>query len=179
LNALAALAACREAGLGLREAGAALAAFPGAKRRFELRGLTASGAVVYDDYAHHPTEVRATIEAARTLAPARVVACFQPHLYSRTRQMAREFGRALAFADLAVVLDVYGARERPEDFPGVTGWMVAGEAASAAGGRRVCWTPGMDDAEALLRDELKDGDLLLTLGAGNVDRLAERLVEQS
>jgi UDP-N-acetylmuramate--alanine ligase len=178
LNALAALAACREAGLGVAEAGAALARFPGAKRRFELRGLTAAGAAVYDDYAHHPTEVQATIEAARTLSPSRVVACFQPHLYSRTRQLAREFGRALAFADLVVVMDVYPARERAEDFPGVTGWLVAGAAASAAAGRRVCWTPGMDDAEALLRDVLQEGDLLLTLGAGNVDLLAERLVEE-
>src|SRR4051812_40317239 len=124
LNALAALASCREAGLGIEEAAPALARFPGAKRRFELRGTTAAGAVVYDDYAHHPTEVQATIEAARTLSPARVVACFQPHLYSRTKQLARRFGRALAFADLVVVMDVYPARERAEDFPGVTGWLV-------------------------------------------------------
>jgi UDP-N-acetylmuramate--alanine ligase len=177
LNALAALASCREAGLGLEEAAAGLATFPGVKRRFELRGTTAAGAAVYDDYAHHPTEVQATIEAARTLSPLRVVACFQPHLYSRTRQLAREFGRALAYADVVTVLDVYPARERAEDHPGVSGWLVAAAAASAAGGRRVCWTPRMDDAEALLRDTLEDGDLLLTLGAGNVDALAGRLVE--
>jgi UDP-N-acetylmuramate--alanine ligase len=177
LNALAALAACREAGLAIEEAGPALARFPGAKRRFELRGSTSAGAAVYDDYAHHPTEVQATIEAARTLSPARVVACFQPHLYSRTKQLAREFGRALAYADVVVVLDIYPARERAEDFPGVTGWLVAGEAASAAGGRPVFWAPRMDDADALLRDRLRQGDLLLTLGAGNVDLLAERLVE--
>src|SRR3954469_12472007 len=177
LNALAALAVCREAGLGLEEAALALRDFPGAKRRFELRGTAASGAVVYDDYAHHPTEVRATIEAARTLGPFRVVACFQPHLYSRTKQLAREFGRALAFADLAVVLDVYPARERAEDYPGVTGGLVAAEAASAAGGRRVYWAPRFDDAESLLRGILEQGDLLLTLGAGNVDELADRLVE--
>ena len=85
LNALAALAACREAGLAIAEAGPALAAFTGAGRRFEGHGRTPSGALVYDDYAHHPTEVRATLEAARTLEPRRLVACFQPHLYSRTR----------------------------------------------------------------------------------------------
>jgi UDP-N-acetylmuramate--alanine ligase len=177
LNALAALAACREAGLGIDQAGPAMARFPGAKRRFELRGVTAAGAAVYDDYAHHPTEVRATIDAARTLSPLRVVACFQPHLYSRTRQLSREFGRALAFADEVVVLDVYPARERAEDYPGVTGYLVAAEAASAAGGRRVFWTPEFDDAESLLRGLLEEGDVLLTLGAGNVDELADRLVE--
>jgi UDP-N-acetylmuramate--alanine ligase len=123
--------------------------------------------------------VQATIEAARTLSPARVVACFQPHLYSRTKQLARQFGRALAFADVVVVLDVYPARERAEDYPGVSGWLVAAEAASAARGRPVHWTPRMDDAEERLRDLLGPEDLLLTLGAGNVDLLAERLVEAS
>jgi UDP-N-acetylmuramate--alanine ligase len=177
LNALAALAACRGAGVPVDEAAPALASFSGARRRFERRGRTASGAEVYDDYAHHPTEVRATIEAARTLDPARVVACFQPHLYSRTAMLAREFGRALALADLVCVLDVYPARERAEDHPGVSGWLVAAEAASAAHGRRVFWTPSMDDAERMLRSTLAEGDLLLTLGAGDVDRLAERLVE--
>ena len=177
LNALAALAACRAAGVPVAEAAPALASFSGARRRFERRGRTAAGAEVYDDYAHHPTEVRATLEAARTLAPARVVACFQPHLYSRTEMLAREFGRALALADLVCVLDVYPARERAEDHPGVSGWLVAAAAASAARGRRVYWTPSMDDAERLLRSILTEGDLLLTLGAGDVDSLAARLVE--
>jgi UDP-N-acetylmuramate--alanine ligase len=175
LNALAALAACREAGVEPAEAAPALATFPGAGRRFELRGRTASGAAVYDDYAHHPTEVRATLEAARTLGPRRVIACFQPHLFSRTRALARDFGRALALADVVCVLDVYPARELPEDFPGVTGWLVAVAAADAAGGRPVYWTPGMHDAERLLGGELRDGDLVLTLGAGDVDGLATRL----
>jgi UDP-N-acetylmuramate--alanine ligase len=175
LNALAALAACREAGVEPAEAAPALATFPGAGRRFELRGRTASGAVVYDDYAHHPTEVRATLEAARTLGARRVIACFQPHLFSRTRALARDFGRALALADLVCVLDVYPARELSEDFPGVSGWLVATAAADAGGGRPVWWTPGMDDAEERLGGELREGDLLLTLGAGDVDQLAGRL----
>jgi UDP-N-acetylmuramate--alanine ligase len=132
---------------------------------------------VYDDYAHHPTEVRATLEAARTLRPRRLVACFQPHLYSRTRMPAREFGRALALADVVVVLDVYPARERAEDFPGVSGLLVAGAAADAAGGRPVWWLPQMADAARMLSSELREGDLLLTLGAGDVDRLAKELVE--
>jgi UDP-N-acetylmuramate--alanine ligase len=176
LNALAALAAVRAAGVSVADAAPALASFSGAKRRFERRGRTALGAEVYDDYAHHPTEVRATLEAARTLGPSRVVACFQPHLYSRTAMLAREFGAALALADVVCVLDIYPARERAEDFPGVSGWLVAAAAASAARGRPVYWTPSMDDAERLLGGLLVDGDLLLTLGAGDVDGLAARLV---
>jgi UDP-N-acetylmuramate--alanine ligase len=178
LNALAALAACRAAGLDLPEAAAALADFDGAGRRFESHGRTASGALVYDDYAHHPTEVRATLEAARTLADSegrRLVACFQPHLYSRTRALAREFGRSLALADAVVVVDVYPARERAEDFPCVTGLLVAQAAADAAGGRPVWWLPDLAEAERMLAAELSDRDLIVTLGAGNVDELARGL----
>jgi UDP-N-acetylmuramate--alanine ligase len=175
LNALAALAALRVAGVPLEEAAPALANFTGAGRRFERRGRTQTGAEVYDDYAHHPTEVRATLEGARTLAPRRLVAAFQPHLYSRTRMLAREFGRALALADLVVVLDVYRARERPEDFPGVSGYLIAEATADFAGGRQVWWMPQLDEAERQLRGELEEGDLLLTIGAGNVDELAARL----
>jgi UDP-N-acetylmuramate--alanine ligase len=175
LNALAALAALRAAGVPLAEAAPALAGFRGSGRRFEFHGRTEGGAEVYDDYAHHPTEVRATLEAARTLEPRRLIACFQPHLYSRTRILAREFGRALALADLVVVLDVYRARENPEDFPGVSGYLVAEAAADFAGGRPVWWLPRLDDAERHLRSELGEGDLLITIGAGNVDELAKRL----
>ena len=175
LNALAALAACRAAGLEPAEAGPALAAFTGAGRRFEEHGRTEAGALVIDDYAHHPTEVRATLEAARTLDPRRLVACFQPHLYSRTARLARDFGRALALADVVVVLDVYPARERAEDFPGVSGLLVARAAADAAAGRPVWWLPSAGDAERMLAAELREGDLLLTLGAGDVDGLARRL----
>jgi UDP-N-acetylmuramate--alanine ligase len=175
LNALAALAACRPAGVDAAEAAPALLSFGGAGRRFEDHGTTPSGARVFDDYAHHPTEVAATLDAAGNLANGRLVACFQPHLYSRTAKLARDFGRALAKADLAVVLDVYPARERAEDFPGVSGLLVARAAADASGGRPVWWLPTLDEAERRLRDELREGDVLLTLGAGNVDRLARRL----
>jgi UDP-N-acetylmuramate--alanine ligase len=175
LNAVAALAAVRAAGVPVAEAAPGLARFTGAGRRFEAHGRTPPGALVYDDYAHHPTEVRATLMAARTLEPRRLVACFQPHLYSRTRMLAREFGRALALADLVVVLDVYPARESADDFPGVSGLMVARAAADAAKGRPVWWMPRLEDAEGALRGELGEGDLLLTLGAGDVDRLATRL----
>ena len=175
-NAAAALTACRLAGADLARAAAALAGFGGAGRRFERLGATTAGALVVDDYAHHPTEVRATLEAARTLAPRRVLAAFQPHLYSRTRHQAREFGAALALADAVVVLDVYPARERAEDFPGVTGRLVAAAAADSAGGRPVAWLPGFDEAEAYLRSIVRDDDLVLTLGAGDVDALGRRLL---
>jgi UDP-N-acetylmuramate--alanine ligase len=178
LNALAALAACRAAGVELADAAAALADFSGAGRRFEEHGQTAGGALVYDDYAHHPTEVRATLEAARTLAEAdgrRLIACFQPHLYSRTHALAGDFGRALALADLVVVVDVYPARERSEDFPGVSGLLVAESAADAGGGRPVWWLPQLGDAVRMLAPELGARDLLVTLGAGDVDRVAKEL----
>jgi UDP-N-acetylmuramate--alanine ligase len=174
-NAVAALEACRLAGADPAAAAAALAGFPGTARRFEARGRTPSGALVYDDYAHHPAEVAATLAAARTLEPSRLVAVFQPHLYSRTAALAREFGAALAAADLVCVLDVYPARERAEDFPGVGGLLVAEAAADAADGRRVCWLPALDDAERFLAAELREGDVCLTLGAGDVDGLAARL----
>jgi UDP-N-acetylmuramate--alanine ligase len=175
LNALAALAACRAAGLELDEAAPALATFGGAGRRFEYHGTTKHGARVYDDYAHHPTEVRATLEAARTLEPERLIACFQPHLYSRTKRLSREFGEALALADVVVVTDIYPARERADDFPGVTGMTVAAAAADAAKGRRVFWLPRLADAERLLGEMVGEGDVVLTLGAGDVDALARRL----
>lgn len=179
LNAAAALEACRLAGADPARAAAALADFRGAGRRFELIGTAASGATVYDDYAHHPTEVAATVAAARTLAPGRVVVVFQPHLYSRTRAFAREFGAALAAADLVVVLDVYPAREQAAEFPGVSGHLIA---AATVDARRdgpadgVAWLPGFDAAEAYLRTALRPGDLVLAMGAGDVNAFGRRLV---
>ena len=105
----------------------------------------------------------------------RVVAVFQPHLYSRTSHLAREFGAALALADVVVVSTSIPARERAEDYPGVSGRLVAAAAADAARGRPVWWLPGMDEAARMLRGELREGDVLLTLGAGDVDALARRL----
>jgi UDP-N-acetylmuramate--alanine ligase len=174
-NAATALAAAALAGADPGRAAATLEGFTGAGRRFELLGTTSAGALVIDDYAHHPTEVRATIAAARTLAPDRVVAVFQPHLFSRTRRQHREFGAALATADEVVVLDIYPAREQAEDFPGVTGRLVAAAAADHADGRRVAWLPTFDAAERYLNAELERGDLVLTLGAGNIDALGRRL----
>ena len=179
LNALAALAALRAAGVPVAEAAPALTTFAGARRRFEWRGLTTAGAAVFDDYAHHPTEVAATLAAARTLGAERVVACFQPHLFSRTERLASEFGRALAHADVVVVVDVYPAREAAADFPGVDGYLVARAAAGYAHGRPVVWLPRLDAAAAWLAGELAPGDVLLTMGAGDVDRVAAELATRT
>ena len=150
VNAAGALSAAALAGADPERAAAALADFTGARRRLELLGSTARGALIYDDYAHHPTEVAAAIAAARTLAPGGLVAVFQPHLYSRTRALARRVRRARwPRADVVVVLDVYPARERAEDFPGVDGRLVAAAAADAGGGRPVAWLPGFDEARAV------------------------------
>lgn len=155
---------------------AALAGFPGMARRLERKGERA-GAVVYDDYAHHPTEVAASLAALRELPHRRLIAVFQPHLYSRTKALAARFGRALAAADEIGVLDVYPARERPVGpLAGVSGLDVAAAAADAAPGRRVSWLVDVDRAERALADRLGAGDLVVTLGAGDVFRLADRLV---
>jgi len=175
-NAAAALTACALAGAPADRLAGALEDFRGAGRRFERLGRTASGAEVVDDYAHHPTEVAATLAAARTLEPARLVAVFQPHLFSRTERLYREFGVALAAADVVGVLDVYPARERAENHPGVTGRLVAAAAADAAPGRQVMWLPDHETARRVLEPRLREGDLCLVLGAGDVDALGRALV---
>ncbi len=178
VNAAGALEAARLAGADPGLALAGLAGFHGAGRRFQKAGVTAGGALVYDDYAHHPTEVAATLSAARTLEHRRLVAVFQPHLYSRTALLAREFGRALAQADVVVVLDVYPARERAEEHPGVSGLTIAQATVDAAGGRPVMWLPTFADAEPVLRGLLGEGDLCLAMGAGDVDALGRDLVQE-
>jgi UDP-N-acetylmuramate--alanine ligase len=145
-------------------------------RRLELKGRR-DGAVIYDDYAHHPTEVAATLSALRELAPKRLIAVFQPHLYSRTKALAGGFGRALASADEIAVLDVYPAREEPVGpLAGVSGLDVARAAADRAGGKPVWWLVDADRAASALAPRLREGDLLVTIGAGDIYRLAERLV---
>ena len=165
-NAAAALRACELAGADGARCREALSGFVGAKRRFEQLGTTASGARVVDDYAHHPTEVAATIAAARTLQPARVVAVFQPHLFSRTQQLAAKFGHSLAAADRVYVLPVYPARERQEDFPGVGSQLIAADEHPAT----------FEEARDRLAEELRAGDLCLVMGAGNIDDLGRMLV---
>jgi|FLYL01.1.fsa_nt_gi UDP-N-acetylmuramate--alanine ligase len=143
---------------------AGLEGFRGVRRRFELRG-TVGGVRIYDDYAHHPAEVEATIAAARSVEGGRLWAVFQPHLFSRTARFAGELGRALAAADVVVVTDVYGAREDP--IPGVTGRLVV-EAAKRAGARDVRYVPHRGEVARSMVDDLRPGDVVLTMGAGDI-----------
>lgn len=168
-NALAAFAAARTAGADLAAAQRALLAFRGVARRFEEIGEV-NGVVFVDDYAHHPTEVRATLAAARgRYAGRRLIAVFQPHLFTRTRDFAAAFGSALAAADAVRVTDVYPARERP--IPGVTGELVA-RAAADAGARDLGYDASLDKLVERLAGELRHGDVCITMGAGNIDDAA-------
>jgi UDP-N-acetylmuramate--alanine ligase len=179
LNARAAIAAAELAGFDRDAVAKALADFPGVHRRLELKGER-GGARIYDDYAHHPTEVRAALSALRELAPARLFAIFQPHLYSRTRAFAEQFGAALALADEVAVLDVYPAREEPVgELAGVSGLDVARAAADRGGGRPVLWTPTLDAAERAFARRLGEDDVLVTIGAGDVFRIGEALVGEA
>jgi UDP-N-acetylmuramate--alanine ligase len=179
LNARAAIAAAELAGFGPAVVADALRSFPGIARRLERKGVHRSGAIVYDDYAHHPTEVAATLAALRELGPRRLLAVFQPHLYSRTKALAATFGRALAGADAIGVLDVYPAREEPVGgLAGVSGLDVARAAADRAEGRPVWWLRDLVAARLALEERLREGDVLVTIGAGDVFELADALVEQ-
>jgi UDP-N-acetylmuramate--alanine ligase len=178
-NARAALGAIELADLDVAAAAQALASFAGVHRRLQLKG--SRGPVhIYDDYAHHPTEVRAALSALRELQPSRLIAVFQPHLYSRTKALATEFGAALTLADEVVVLDVYPAREEPAgELAGVSGLQVAQAAAERAGGRPVWWLPDAATAQRALADLLDRnaaGGVLVTIGAGDVFKLGETLV---
>jgi UDP-N-acetylmuramate--alanine ligase len=176
LNARAALAAVGLAGGDLDAAAAGLADFPGVRRRLEHKG-EAGGTAVYDDYAHHPTELRAALTALRELGGERLLVVFQPHLYSRTKAFAEEFGAALALADEAIVLDVYPAREEPVgELAGVSGLTVARAAADRMGGRPVIWAPTLAQAREAASARLGPGRVLATVGAGDVFTLAEELV---
>ena len=176
IDAAGALEAARMAGADAALAIAGLAGFHGAGRRFQALGEGPHGALLYEDYAHHPSEIEATLRGARTLPHRRLVAVFQPHLYSRTALLAREFGRALALADAVAVLDVYPARERAEDHPGVSGLLIARACADAANGRPVYWLPSFAAAEPVLRSVLAEGDVCVVMGAGDVDALGHALV---
>ncbi|MEW6019364.1 MAG: UDP-N-acetylmuramate--L-alanine ligase [Pseudomonadota bacterium] len=174
LNAMACLAVLDLVGVPPQKAAPALARFTGAARRFQVKGEV-GGITVVDDYAHHPTEIAATLEAARAAGWGRVIGAFQPHLYSRTRYLHDEFGQALNLCDLAIVTDVYGAREEPE--PGISGKLVVDSALKWEPGANVAYIPRTRDIVPLLLRELRPGDLVLTLGAGDIFRVGEELVE--
>jgi UDP-N-acetylmuramate--alanine ligase len=178
LNAVAALAAGVELGIEPQGLADGLAAYTGVRRRFELKGEVA-GITVYDDYAHHPTEVSAQIEAARGVLESsavsdggRLVVVFQPHLYSRTASFAAAFGAALAGADVVVVLDVYGAREDPQ--PGVSGELIA--VAVPPDSATVLYHPDRPSAAAFVTGVVRPGDIVITMGAGDVTAIGPQLL---
>jgi UDP-N-acetylmuramate--alanine ligase len=174
-NAAAALAAVALVGVPRGDATAALARFEGVGRRFELVG-DARGVAVYDDYAHNPAKVAAAIATARGRTEGRVLVLFQPHLYSRTRHVAVELGRELAAADVVAVADVYSAREQPVN--GVSGKLVVDALVEARPGFSPGWTPGLEDAARFVARRARPGDLVLTVGAGDVDRAARLILEE-
>jgi UDP-N-acetylmuramate--alanine ligase len=171
-NAAAALAALELAGVPRQDAEAAIVEFRGAGRRLERKG-EAGGVLVVDSYAHHPAELAADLAAVRD--GGRLLALFQPHLYSRTVHLAHAFARALAAADAVCVTEIYPAREEP--VAGVSGRLVVDELARVRPGMRVGWAPALDDAAGLVAGWARPGDTVLTLGAGDVDRAAPLLLE--
>ncbi len=175
-NAAAALAALALAGVPREEAERVLPEFTGAGRRFELRG-EAGGVTVYDDYGHHPREIAATLAAARAAVGAgRVLVVFQPHLYSRTRHLAQELAGALTGADAVAVTSVYAAREEPVE--GVEGRLVVEALVAERPGMPVAWAPELEDAVRFLSRRARPGDLVLTIGAGDVERAGPLLLEE-
>jgi UDP-N-acetylmuramate--alanine ligase len=171
-NAAAALAVLELAGVARDEATRALREFAGAGRRLELRG-EAGGVQVIDSYAHHPVELAADLAAVRD--GGRVLALFQPHLYSRTRHLAAEFGRALTAADVVAVTEIYPAREEPVE--GVSGKLIVDAVAEARPGMELGWTPTVEAGARFLARRARPGDRVLTLGAGDVDRAVPLLLE--
>jgi UDP-N-acetylmuramate--alanine ligase len=175
LNASAAASAAHMVGVDLETCARALAAFGGVRRRFEYRGR-ARGAVFYDDYAHHPTEISATLAAAHSEGSRRIVAVFQPHRYSRTEAMWRQMGESLAGADVTVVTDVYGAGEAPR--PGVSGKLLVDALAEHDPLKRLVYLPRRPDIVRFLMSEVRAGDLVLTLGAGDITMVADETLER-
>ncbi|MFO7768105.1 MAG: UDP-N-acetylmuramate--L-alanine ligase [bacterium] len=171
-NALAALGVGLHLDLDRRAMLEALRGFTGVARRFEVKG-EAAGVAVVDDYAHHPTEVAATLQAARAGYERRIVAVFQPHLYTRTRDFAGDFGAALLDSDVLVVTDVYPAREAP--IPGVSGELVA-SAARSQGHRQVHYVEDAARVSVELAEIVREGDLVITMGAGSIWKAAEELL---
>ena len=179
LNALGAYLAGVELGVSTACLTEGLSGFDGVQRRFEFKGR-AGGVTVYDDYAHHPTEVTATLRAAREAAGAghgrrgRVLVAFQPHLYSRTAAFAAEFGEALSLADEVMVLDIYGAREDPE--PGISSALVTD--AVRLPPERVHRAPSWERVPAAIAALATDGDMVITMGAGDVTVLGPEILRE-
>jgi UDP-N-acetylmuramate--alanine ligase len=175
LNAAAAVAVARLVGVDPADAAAALAGFAGVHRRFELRGVV-RGAEFFDDYGHNPTEMAVTLQTARRRGPSRLIALVQPHRYSRVQAMWRELGASVTEADLIIVTDIYGADQDP--IPGITGELVAEGARISAPGREIVYLPHRPDVIEFLEREIRPGDLVVTMGCGDVWMLGDAAIER-
>ncbi len=173
-NSLAALAVGLELDIPFEKIRKALGQFTGVHRRFEIK-TDKQGILIIDDYAHHPTEIKATLRAARQGFNRRIVTVFQPHLYSRTRDFCADFGRSFFDADILIVTDIYPAREEP--IPGVTGELVA-DAARSLGHRQVVYIPEKDNVTEYLKSIIRKGDMVITMGAGDIWKVGEALMEK-
>ena len=174
-NAAAALVAAHELGVALDTATDSLQRFAGVSRRFEFRG-THQGASFIDDYAHHPAEISAAIAAARELEATRIICVFQPHRYSRTKHLWKDFGPSFAGVDCLMVSEIYASDEMP--LPGVTGELISNSAAEANPDIAVMWLPQLQDVATALEDELRPGDLCLVLGAGDVHLVIDEVMQR-
>jgi UDP-N-acetylmuramate--alanine ligase len=175
LNATAAIAAAAQVGVAPAHAAQALAAFAGVRRRFEMLGKMGSS-VIIDDYAHHPTEIRATLQAAREHLRRPILAIFQPHLYSRTRDLMPEFARAFDAADEVIITEIYPAREEP--LPGITGEALARQVQRQRGQRPTRFLATFEEIEAAVAPRYRDGWAILVIGAGDIRKVGERLAAE-
>ena len=173
LDAMACIVTGLTMGVSFEKMAAGLAAFHGAKRRFQTKGRI-NGVWVVDDYAHHPTEIAATLKAAKETKPGRLICAFQPHRYSRTQLLHEEFGKAFVSADLLILTDIYAAGESPIE--GVDGETILKEVRRQSG-QDVIYLPQREKVAAHLKKEVKDGDLVITMGAGDIYKTGEELVE--
>lgn len=178
LNALAAFSAGIELEIAPEKLIAGLGCYSGMRRRFQIRYDNGRGLMIVDDYAHHPSEVKATVSAAKNgWADSRIIAVFQPHLFSRTLEFADEYGWALSRADSVIIAEVYPSREKAENFSGVNGNLVA-EAVRRAGGKHVEYIEGRETLSGSLREHCSDGNMLLFMGAGDITHMASGLAEE-
>ena len=173
LDAMACLVTGLSIGVPFEKMAAGLAAFHGAKRRFQTKGRI-GGVWIVDDYAHHPTEIAATLQAAKETKPARLICVFQPHRYSRTQLLHEEFGKAFRSADLLVLTDIYAAGEAPIE--GVSGETILQEVRRQSG-QSVVYLPEREKLASYLQKEIQEGDLVITMGAGDIYKTGEELVE--
>lgn len=173
LDAMACLVTGLSIGVPFEKMAAGLAAFHGAKRRFQTKGRI-DGVWIVDDYAHHPTEIAATLQAAKETKPARLICVFQPHRYSRTQLLHEEFGKAFRSADLLVLTDVYAAGEAPIE--GISGETILQEVRRQSG-QSVVYLPEREKLASYLKKEIQEGDLVITMGAGDIYKTGEELVE--